>query len=175
MEPRRPSLNPEPECAAQDAGYALTELTAQTLKAAFAGSPFAARIDSSDRCLVTVRNLEVAVVASLEVNTVLLWVLFTTRGRREEVLDFCHRFNRTMPPCKARLQDELHENGGNVVIISYWRISFEDERLSGPYVVRLVDLFARLVNEGMRETGPGDLVWDALVYLNADGPEGSPN
>ena len=119
MEPRRPSSNPEPECASQDAGYTLAELTPQTLKAAFAGSPFAARIDSSDRCLVTVRNLEVAVLASPEFGTLLLWVLFTTRGRREEVLDFCHRFNRATPGCKAQLRDELHEDGGNVVIISY--------------------------------------------------------
>ena len=175
MDPDRPYFSYAPNSGRPTVGYTLSELSAQTLVDAFVGSPYSASIDSRGRCIVKAHTLDVAVVAEPTFGALFIWVLFTTRGRREEILEFCNRFNQRALACRAQLREEPFENGSSVVIVSYERLTRAEERLTDDDVVRLVDRVAGIVNHGMVEAGPGDLVWDTLRHLDVDATQQNPN
>jgi hypothetical protein len=129
-------------------GYLLDELDGRTLASILEAAYIDCRLDSDGDC---VARDELTVVVSVDAERDLFRLLayFTTSGTREQVLEFCNRFNAGLLMARAQVHDTPNSQGQWLVIIDHDRLVFEDERLEARTIVKLVRRFEYVVRNGM--------------------------
>ena len=129
-------------------GFLLSELDGSTLKSILDSAYIDCRQDDDGDCIVD-DELRLIVTVDPMRNLFKVFAYFWAKGTREQVLEFCQRFNSNMIAAKAQMRDVPDKDGDWPVIVDHDRLVFEEERLEPRTIVKLVRRFQFIVRNGM--------------------------
>ena len=129
-------------------GFLLAELDGSTLKSILDSAYIDCRLDAEGDCVVD-DELRLIVTADTGRDLFKVFAYFWAKGTREQVLEFCQRFNGNMIVAKAQMRDTPDKDGEWPVMIDHDRLVFEEERLEPRTIVKLVRRFQFVVRNGV--------------------------
>jgi hypothetical protein len=128
--------------------YLLGALDGQTLKTVFDAAFIEAHVDGDGDCIVD-DDITLIVAAEPGKELLKLYAFFPTSGTREQVLDFCNRFNLHLVVVRAQVREAPNAEGQWTVIFDYDRLVFDEERIEAKSIVKTVRLFEAIVRNGI--------------------------
>jgi hypothetical protein len=129
-------------------GFLLSELDGSTVKSILDSAYIDCRLDGDGDCVVD-DELRLVATADPARDVFKVFAYFWATGTRQQVLEFCQRFNANLIVVKAQMRDSPDSDGQWPVAIDHERLVFEEERLEPRTIVKLVRRFQFIVRNGM--------------------------
>ena len=129
-------------------GFLLTELDGSTIKSILESGYIDCELDVHGESIAC-DELRMVVSADPPREVFKLYAFFWAKGRRQQVLEFCERFNANLVVVKAQMRDAPDKDGDWPVIIDHDRLMFEQDRLAPRTLVTLVRRFQFIARNGM--------------------------